>query len=646
MNKQKKFVRVEWKRNLFTEVPPDEKRYLFSEISNELFENLDDRLEIKPDGTIGEKRDYNDGIYPVFITEESEEPAGTPVYQELPVMAQNVITVTPNFASSNFSLQLVGVKEIIEESEGKERSIILYTFLVQMQGAEFTREVKVSELERMDWVREVTKGRAYFSERTDSRDFPKYVHEVIERDISMVKKLTIYGLSGWKKINQKIRYVCSKGIIGEPYSGVSAALDMKFETLAGMDKDESIRHFLGMQAICRKEEKTRMLMIFVNMAVMTTLFELVGYPIKTLLGVLGTTNTMKTSVAMVFSKIFNAQETTSPEVTFTSTRAGIETYVAKYADAILLVDDFMPGDDKAKQAELNAKLELLCRLYGDRTSKKRMTVFSDKKNVEFPVRGCCMITGELMTGVQSSRTRIVCINLRKSDINKDVLSFYQTNPLILPTYLEGFLEYVSRNAEWIMQMMKERMQEYRRSLRFKIERFNEAAAHFLVTLDVMAAYWKEILFSINVDDMIEEWRRSVVKVFEENDRELATTDDGTVILQALEEALYDNSSLVKPVDAIHKNDNAIAYMDKDFIYIQQKKLYVITKKFCQKYDIKKYMTQDMIAQKLEEKDILECIKNTKGHTERSRKLKQGQGNTKRYLYIKRGKMDEILDAMR
>lgn len=255
-----------------------------------------------------------------------------------------------------------------------------------------------------------------------------------------------------------------------------------------------------------------------------------------------------------------------------------------------------------------------------------------------------MITGELMTGVQSSRTRIVCINLRRGDINKDALSYYQDNPLILSTYLEGFLEYVSRNAEWIIKMMKERMQEYRRSLRFKIERFNEAAAHFLVTLDIMMAYWKKEFFSINVDDMLEDWRMSILKIFEENDRELATTDDGTVILQALEEAMYDNSSLIKSVDRIH--EEALAYMDKDFIYVQQKELYVITKKFCQKYDIKIYMTQDMIAQKLEEKGVLECIKNAKGHTERSRKLKQGQGNTKRYLYIKRGKMDEILDAMR
>lgn len=640
--------RIQWKRRAFTHVPPGTKPRLFSQVKNEdrhLFENLNNRLEIDAQGQIRVKEGYDDGYFPVW---EELEPKEQAVLQQkqLPLESgkcgvENVVTEVSGMGSANFSLKLCAVKKIIEESNGREVSQIFYVFTVQTRHGENEKMVSGTELEKFTWVQEATAGLAYFQDQKDRQKFSAYVHQVLERDLPQAKQEITYELNGWKHFKDGWRYLYDKGIVGEENDVIKAAPDLKLETL-NISRSIAVEQFLGMEEICKTKDLSRMLMLFAGASVMETLFETVGFPIKSVVALLGTTNSLKTSVALVFTKIFNAKETTSPEVTFSSTRAGIETFVAKYRDAILLVDDFMPGDDRSKQAELNAKLELLCRLYGDRAAKKRMLAFSNVKHVEYPVRGCCIITGEHMTGVASSQTRILSLNLEKGGVDKDKLKFYQNNPLILPTFLYGFIEFLTHNQGPLLKEMKAGMEECRRNLNFKTARLNETASHFLVTLDVMLKYFQTELAG-DAKTFREEWTQSILRIFQENDKQLTALDVAGIILEALKEGLLSRQDAVKPVTEISKQSSSFAYYDEDFIYIRQKDLYVAVKAYCAKYDCQVHLQQRMLIAKLKEKDVLECAENSEGHLEASRKLQQGKGVSERFLYVKRRKMNEILE---
>lgn len=645
-------IRIQWKRRLFSAVPEGTKAKLFtrveSESGNRLFENLNERLEIQSDGTVRQRESYCDGYYPVLKGKEEKNQCLHPVLRGEPkeqqgTVVKETISDISGMGSGNFSVGLIAVRLIIEESTEKQFRTKWYVFRVTTSWGTYEKAVSPENIESFSWVKEATEGRAYFKEKKDYALFSNYIHEVLERDISTAQKEEVYSLTGWKVINGKWCYVANLGIIGSRKSGIRASGELKFEIFSHFERREIIKEFLDMEKICRREDVSRMLMLFTEMSVMTTLFERAGFPIKSILAIIGTTNSLKTAIAMVFSKIFNATETTHPEVTFSSTPGGIETCVAKYGDSILLVDDFMPGGNRNKQDELNSKLELLCRLYGDRTEKKRMTTYMGGQKAEYPVRGCCMITGEHITGVESSRTRMVNVRLEKNDVNSENLKFYQDNPLILPTYLYGFIEFLTENQGTVLKIIKDKIPEYRRTFEFKIARFNETAAQFAVTLDIMGAYLESVLESYNMEELKAEWQGSIEKIFHENDRQLETQDAVGLMLSALNEFMLKNPQLVKAVNLIAKNDCEMVYVDQNFVYVRTDDLYLISKKYCERYSYDLFLNKDMIPRKLKERGIIEVSKNEKGHMEAARKLKQGNGNARRFLYIKKCAMEEIVE---
>lgn len=556
------------------------------------------------------------------------------------VQTSHFITETDGLPSANFSLRLIGIVDEITELVGRNIVKKFYVFRVSMRQKQLEVKVAANEMDKFDWVKNATDNLAFY--KKNGADFSLYIHEVVERDLEKAKKTILYITPSWKEFaNGQLGYVTDKGIIGTDIHNIRAATDLRFQTDEKMDAFESFKYFMGMENICKNKENSHYLMVLVNRSVISTLFEKAGFPDKNITVLIGTTNTLKTSTALVFSKIFNAKETFSPELTFSSTQAGIETYVSKYADALLFVDDFMPASDRGKQSELNGKLELLCRLYGDRTSKKRMTVFSGK-DVEYPVRGSCMITAEHLTGVESSRTRMTCLNFERGDVDKEILAFYQNNPLILPTYLRHFIASITRRVPQTISYIREKVLEYRKQMNFKIARYNETAAQFMVMVDLMFDYWEGSGFLSNAGEQSKAWKRDLLNIISKNDRQMEQVDVVNLILQALVEEMQNNPLRVKRVDQISPSDTAKIYFDDEFVYVAQNDLYLFTKEFCRRYDIPFYLQPKMVSGKLKEKDVLSCLENARGHVESARKLKQSRGITKRFLYLKRAKIREVL----
>lgn len=603
--------------------------------------------------TEGENRAFSyaeeEKVHPnTFLEEEKEHiQRKMEVDRQRKGMMENVVKVenVPEMKNGNFSLELVGIRyDIRELSEGNHRESWQksYRFRINVAQEKVEKNVNVADMYDFKWVHLATDGLAFISEKNGGQLFREYVHRIIEENRKKVPIERYYYQNGWKELdNGKMVYVYEGGIVGNPTKEIWGGVKLKFDIAEG-DAKESFKKYYSMEAICKKKSVSRTLMVFTALSVMSTLFEKAGFPIKFIVGVLGTTNTLKTSMSLVFTRIFNAEEIKNPEITFSSTQSGIETMVAKYADSVLLVDDFMPAENKKKQAELNSKLELLCRLYGDRASKKRMTDFAGKK-VEYPVRGCCVFTGEHLTGVESSRTRILALKIERGDVKKDILSFYQQNPLILPTYLYGFIEFLEQHVEEVMDGIKREVEEYRRQADYSIARLNETQAILLTGVDIMEWYWKSSGFIPETDERAEEWRESICYVVAENDRQLAGHNLAEVILRALEEKCIHNPKIVKNIRDIKREDCGLIYEDEEFLYVKNKELYLITKEYCQKYDLNFYLQESMIMEKLKESDVVECVENSKGHIECSRKLKQGLGIAQRYLYLKKSKVKEILE---
>ncbi|GAA4654476.1 hypothetical protein GCM10023142_16140 [Anaerocolumna aminovalerica] len=82
-----------------------------------------------------------------------------------------------------------------------------------------------------------------------------------------------------------------------------------------------------------------MLDLFIHLGVLTTLYNVAGLPLQFALGLIGETNSRKTSIAMSMTQIFNCNLSHTAEKNFTATKCGIEARLEKYSDVVLLVDD-------------------------------------------------------------------------------------------------------------------------------------------------------------------------------------------------------------------------------------------------------------------------------------------------------------------
>ena len=549
----------------------------------------------------------------------------------------------------NFILRLKSVViNVVETCEREERSTS-YEFEVQIAGNLLSTIVSAKELEDSAWVKRITQGRAYIP---DNKVFKRYLHCRLEESFSIVPQKYLYAQQGWKKLHDgRIVYVCDSEIVGKSIlantglalsdNWISSNSGMKFEIdLSKVFSFESVNEFINMQSICRNVDVSRSLMVFASLSVISTLFDMVGFPIKFVLGLLGTTNTLKTSTAMVFSNIFNATTKKKPDVTFASTQSGIETYVSKYSDAILLVDDFMPATNAKKQSELDSKLELICRLYGDRTSKKRMCDFS-YRHVEYPVKGCCMFTGELINGVQSSITRIFVVELERGEIDKENLKYYQSYPLILPTYLYGFINHIQQNINRILPFIAESVTVYRNNACYEIARLNELQGVMFTAIDLMVDYWDTFGFMNEKSSVVLQFQESISRLIMRNQRNLNQQSIPEMAIHALYESIYMNPKNLKHIDEIEDREGDFIYEDEDFYYIRLVNLLCMTKEYARRFDQHFTIQKNMLVQQLRECEIIETGYEN-GRIVSSRKLKQGK-NTMRFLYLIKEEVRKIYE---
>ena len=294
----------------------------------------------------------------------------------------------------NFHLQLIEKIEKIYELPDGEESRIFYRFNIVIGTKTFEKTVSTDDVSSFKWVQSGSQGIAFIRRGAKMMDFGEYVSNVIAGSNPSVR--IVYAVNGWKKINGIPAYVYSGGAIGSVVPNVSGNAKYEFEFSAEKVGTEDVfRQSIGMLDICQDKKISLPLYLFAHMGTLSTLFDEAGFPIKFVVSVIGKTNSRKTCLALCMTKTLNRKEITKPAVNFNATEAGIEKAIGLHPDAVLVIDDFMPASNKAKQNLLDTKLEKALRIYGDREGIERMTDFSKNPGAGYyPVRGIGVITGE------------------------------------------------------------------------------------------------------------------------------------------------------------------------------------------------------------------------------------------------------------
>lgn len=529
---------------------------------------------------------------------------------------------------------------------------------IHCMGQKFETEKTVKGLLSDTELLKITRDRGYLeSEKESKRLFRKYINVLISKNSYV--KTCLYNTTGWIKMKGgKFVYLTKEGIIGERAGNIKA--DVPYHFLYRPEKvgtKEIFDEFLGMRELCSgngKRENSIFLTHFSCVSVMTTLFQDAGKGVNFIVALIGSTNSQKTAAGLLFSRLFDRTPSYLPDLRSDSTLAAIREKMSLYGDAMLMVDDFVPFSSKGLAAEQRKKSETLIRGYGDREPFKRSETFAKIYDVSAysPVKGCCLITGEMLqTESESSDTRVIRLQFERGDVDLERLTHYQDTLLNFPTFFYDFIAFLQGNVAWAQNIMREELKRIRKQ---KIPGIT--TSRFIDTLAIMSAEVrifysyacaKGFLTADEAQKYLKEDMQEIMKVIIKNDRESKTKSPAAHIIMALKCGIQSGKVLLCSMEDMsrHGEFSKIMSEDEQYFYILPETLWQLYRDYCKNVGEELIYKSGRDLNAPLKKENLLLIK-TEGKNQQQRAThKIGNFTSKRFFLIKKLELKKILDIM-
>lgn len=552
-------------------------------------------------------------------------------------------------SSFNFELHLQKkVYKVYDVKNGEEVELLYGIRIVVIKETgrreEFEALVENSKAKEIGWLMKASHSLAYVPKGTAEKD---YYEHMVQRCIETenVQKEYIYQRAGWRDIPEiGWKYVYGEGVVGT---------DFNAHTLTRKNKLLIERQGLGTKYVFDAMHETRNicphkgtaleLLVWTHAGILTTLFERAGHQIDFVMMIVGPTNSRKTSMTLAMTKLFDRENYKADMQFANATVAGMEKILGTYKDATLIIDDFKPGTTHAQQKELEQKLDAILRFFGDRVTKVRMLDFSaNADKMHFPIGGNCVMTGEYVPNmVESSMTRMFFSEISVDDVDNEKLKFYQEHRWVVSTYFWDFITWVTQNFENIVDYIKNQFNEKRDKERFKVGRFGEMYATFMITGDLLVRYavTRNFWTSLEGNEFLHELEKTIRLELSSMEDMLDTRDKATRVMKLLKECIQKGevSAIQLTTETCGKRKDF--YENENFYFATSGFLLDILSKFGR--NIRVSNVNELLAL-LERKGVLE-IEEKDGKRYRARKLPIQRGNTRRYLYLKKSILNKIED---
>lgn len=351
--------------------------------------------------------------------------------------------------------------------------------------------------------------------------------------------------------------------------------------------------------------KTLPLFLFAHIGVMYSIFEEAGYAPNFLLNIVGKTGSLKTSVSKVFFKLLqdNQNDITS---NFNDTATAMEIKMGNTFDEVLLVDDFRPSSNKTETARMRNSLEKLVRYFGDGVGKSRGNPMLTL-NKEFRPHGVCAITGEYLYGVPSSLLRMLIIHVNANTFNKELLKFYQDNPLIFPTYIRFFIDYLQANYSVLVNHIKTRFPLLRDEYRTRgwEARLVDTATWLDITAEIVFKKYAVDTHLTSPEDAARQYEQCRFAISEavNQSNELATnTSPEKMFLHAMIKQIHSNKLLIANCKNTYKQNPELyaGFLDqeKSRLFVRPLKAFNSVQQYWEKMDTRFTATEKATRQAL------------------------------------------------
>lgn len=518
--------------------------------------------------------------------------------------------------------------------DGEEREC-LYIFEVFTVCSRRKISVASEKLSQLEWLNKAVDGLLYLDSKETEKVKKSLISTLQKSDIREIRK---YDSGGWKKIGDRLRYVLANGLVGDTDYPVISDEKYVFPPQVERAEAEIFLYILDMFSICKNPAIMPTLILYVQMCFMSTIFSIAGAAIKFIVSLIGETNSRKTSLAMLLAKIF-ASEEQQPDATFTATLGGIEKAAYNCCDCCMVLDDMKPGTTKAKNKEMGEKLELITRIFGDRTPKKRMTGYGS--DVKVSVGGGCIVTGEYIEGVESSRTRRVDVYIDRNEIDNERLALFQ-DIAFWPTYIYNFLTYVTYHAPQIIKQIKQQFAVLRKKGKFNVDRRNDQYAQLCISADLFLSYGVNCgaITKEQAEQMYRQIETEICSVLDENEKEVKAVSNLSVMLRSFCDYAQEHA---EPIDFYGKDANKI-YQSAEYFFTSIKKLHEIATRYTKKMGLDIMFPSEKMIPKLLEREGLIVVKREGEKIRRTLHLPNYTTGI-RVLWISKAKLEAWIQQM-
>lgn len=431
----------------------------------------------------------------------------------------------------NFDARIVG--EVMRDDGASVDSYFVIEG-TRSNGAPLARtEVAFAEFGLLGWVTRAWGNQACIEAGMSNRD---HLRAAIQQLSGEVGRQTIYGHTGFRLIDGEYRYLHGAGALGADGNRT----DIEVEAGAGHmlhyclpdpppDAMAAVRASLRLLDIAPQNPT-------VGASILCAIYRAplavcVSSDVSVFLG--GQTGTYKTELSALglqhFGSDFSARATPG---NWADTPTDLEMKAHAAKDAVFVIDDFKPnGRTKQEADKLHALADRIFRGVGNGAGRGRRMA-NLKQRPDYPARGFVIASGEDLPKGQSCRARLLIVEVRRGDVDRDVLTELQRagRSGLLAQAMAAYIAWLAPRIAQLKvtlrdRLIAEREAAIRAGLNGDHDRVPDNVAQCLVGARLLAEFAVHVGAVDDADTLFERIRKALYQIAVAQGEHLADQDD-------------------------------------------------------------------------------------------------------------------------
>lgn len=456
-------------------------------------------------------------------------------------------------------------------------------------------QVPASQFHSMAWVEKEWGLRANIEPGTSNRD---RVRHFIQGQAAGIPRQTIYAHTGWRKVNGVWIYLHGKGAIGASDIDVDLAenglnlysLPGVSEPLLREDLDKSMQ-FLDLAP----PSVTVPALALCYLAPLLDPLKRAAIEPSFLVWLIGPTGAGKSSLAAVLLSHFGDFNNKSLPASFKDTANFLERRAFVLKDSLLIVDDYHPTYSGNDARKMQSTAQALCRLFGDRTARGRLTSDIRVRNSK-PARCLALVTGEDTPDLgESGLARILSIELGRGDIDFDILSALQDNTISLRRNMSAYVQWLAPRMDDLPELLKQEFLK-RREMASKggHRRMPEIAAWLYLGWKMAMEFHHDmgILDAEQMQDRLDQGWNTILELCMRQGQKVTEEKPSAFFISLLKEMVAAGEVEIEKLTPFEGDgvtfysDNAmsrttmIGWQDDNWLYLMPGQTFKVIQKFC------------------------------------------------------------------